>query len=96
AQSANKRLLVEFTSPGCGACKGMEAEILSQDRIKEAMAAYEVTQLSVEHDPAWALFESLELTATPAFVIIEAGPKAGAHIQGFAEADAFAAFLAGG
>ncbi len=95
ATAANKRLLVEFTSPGCGACKAMEAEILSKHEIKEAMAAYEVTKLGVELDPAWALFESLELTATPAFVIIEPGPKAGAHIQGFAEADAFAAFLGG-
>lgn len=95
AKSAGKPVLLEFTSPGCGACDKMKAETLADADIEKAMKGYEVAHLGVENDDAWALFEALELAATPAFVIIEPGPRVGTRVQGFVDAENFGEFLAG-
>jgi hypothetical protein len=95
AKSARKPLLVEFTSPGCPACSSMKAETLENTDVKAALGEFEVTHLGVEDDAAWALFEALKLSSTPAFVVVDPGPKVRAQSQGFQAPDEFKEFLSG-
>lgn len=94
AKARGARVLVDFVSPGCDACKRMDATTLADADVQRALAAgFEVVRLGVEHDAAWKLFEDLDLAATPAFVIVGADGTIGERRQGMQDRAAFLAFL---
>src|SRR5690606_22760273 len=96
AAAGKRPVLLQFTAPGCGACAAMETETLVDPRLEKQLEGYHRVTLGVERDDAWALFEALDLSATPAFVIIApATRKLVAKTQGFADAEQFLGFLAG-
>lgn len=90
----NKRpLLLEFTALGCAACKTMDSTVLTDPGIKKALEKYEVAKIGVDRDEAWALFETLELGSTPAFVVIDAGGAIKRRVEGLKDARQFLTFL---
>jgi thiol-disulfide isomerase/thioredoxin len=94
ADQANQPVLLQFTAPGCGACAKMEATTLADPTLEASLQGYRRITLGVERDDAWALFEALELDATPAFVIVD--PKTRTVIresQGFVDTERFSKFL---
>jgi hypothetical protein len=96
AQQADHAVLLQFTAPGCGACASMDAKTLADPQIATRLQDYHRVTLGVEHDDAWALFEALELSATPAFVLIS--PKTRTVVgktQGFTDSEQFLQFLSG-
>jgi thiol-disulfide isomerase/thioredoxin len=96
AQGAEKPMLLQFTAPGCGACAAMESETLSDPQLASDLQSYHRVTLGVERDDAWALFEALELSATPAFVIVTPATRAVlGKSQGFSEREPFLQFLGG-
>jgi thiol:disulfide interchange protein len=84
--------LLELVSPGCEACRMMDATTLADPAVKQAMSKLDVVKLGIEHDTAWRLFEQLDLAATPAFVVIGPDGTIGT-IQGLQDRDPFLAFL---
>ena len=94
ARTSGKAVLVQFTAPGCGACTKMHDETLADAGVRNALAGFEVAHLGVETDAHWALFEALDLAATPAFVVIDADGTVGPRMQGFTKAEDFLGFLA--
>lgn len=89
ASKNEQLLLVEFTSPGCPACKRMEAT-LEDPEVKERLAGFHMVENDVSDDDAWALFESLELGGTPAFVAVEPATRTVlTRSQGFVESSEF-------
>jgi hypothetical protein len=94
AREAGTTVLVQFTAPGCGACTNMASQTLSDPRVSARVAAYQHVALGVERDDAWALFEALDLSATPAFVRVDPRTRTvvGAT-QGFVAAEPFVQFL---
>jgi thiol-disulfide isomerase/thioredoxin len=93
ARKAGRPLLLQFTSPGCPACRDMEATTLADAAVTQALGKYEIVRLGVERDDAWRLFEALDLSATPAFVKLGADGAPGDRRQGSQDRDAFLAFL---
>lgn len=88
------KVLLEFTSPGCSACAKMESVTLADPQLEASLRDYHRIELGVERDDAWALFEALDLGATPAFVILEpATRKVIARTQGFVDSEQFLRFL---
>jgi hypothetical protein len=85
-------VLVELVAPGCEACKRMDVTLADPD-VTQALARFEVVRLGIEHDPAWGLFEDLDLATTPAFVIIEPDGTLGARRQGLQQREPFLEFL---
>lgn len=85
-------VLVEFTAPGCDACARTEKELADPD-IASALGRFEVVKLGVELDPAWRLFEQLDLAATPAFVMFDRDGSVRARSQGFVAREQLLAFL---
>jgi hypothetical protein len=95
ASEADERVLLQFTAPGCSACARMEAETLADPRIEVSSSGYRRVKLGVEHDDAWALFEALDLSATPAFVRVHPTTRTVIRkTQGFADVEQFLEFLA--
>ena len=96
AEADGHSVLLQFTAPGCSACEVMERETLTDAAVQTPLAGYERVTLSVEHDDAWALFEALDLSATPAFVIVAPTTKSVTRqSQGVVDATKFLEFLAG-
>jgi hypothetical protein len=94
ARAAGRPLLLQFVAPGCAPCREMEETTLKDPGVADALRRYEVVRLGVERDDAWRLFESLDLSATPAFVKLDAASgAAGDRRQGLQATDAFLAFL---
>jgi hypothetical protein len=94
AEQADHSVLLQFTAPGCGACAAMDAKTLADPQIATRLQAYHRVTLGVERDDAWALFEALELSATPAFVLVS--PKTRTVVgksQGFIDSEQFGQFL---
>lgn len=81
ARQARRPLLVEFTAPGCPACRAMEATLADGD-VRAALAGVERAAVGVERDASWALFESLGLHATPGFVLVDADGRVVATREG--------------
>lgn len=97
AEAAGHELLLQFTAPGCGACEVMERETLADPRIAGPLASYERVTLGVEQDDAWALFEALDLSGTPAFVLVAPATKTVTRrTQGVVTVEQFLKFLAAG
>jgi thiol:disulfide interchange protein len=97
AEAAGHGVLVQFTAPGCSACEVMERETLADPRIAAALAGYERVTLGVEQDQAWALFEALDLSATPAFVLVAPATKTVTRqTQGVVAVEQFQEFLTAG
>lgn len=92
AGRAKQRVLVELVSPGCDACKRTDTT-LADPAVKEALGRYTVARLGIEHDPAWRLFEQLDLATTPAFVIVEPDGTVAARTQGYQDPTKLLAFL---
>jgi hypothetical protein len=93
SQQNGKPVLIQFTSPGCGACTRMHDQTLEDPRVKARLDGFERIELGVEQDPHWALFESLDLATTPAFVVVSADGAVGTRVQGFQAPEAFLAVL---
>ena len=91
-RTATKPVLVELVAPGCDACTRMGTTTLADPDVTAQMSRFHVVQLGVENDPAWRMFESLDLASTPAFVIVDHG-KVSSTIQGYQARDKFLAFL---
>lgn len=95
AEAAGHGVLLQFTAPGCGACEVMERETLADPRLAGPLASYERVTLGVERDDAWALFEALDLSATPAFVLVAPATKTVTRqTQGVVAVEQFRDFLA--
>jgi hypothetical protein len=96
AEAAGHSVLLQFTAPGCTACEVMDRETLADPTIQTSLASYERVTLGVERDDAWALFEALDLSATPAFVIVAPSTREVTRkSQGVVDPAAFSKFLAG-
>jgi hypothetical protein len=96
AATAGHPVLLQFTAPGCTACEVMERETLADPSVQTPLAGYERVTLGVEHDDAWALFEALDLSATPAFVIVAPETRTVTRkSQGVVAPSKFLEFLAG-
>ena len=92
ARRAGRPLLLHFTAPGCPACSAMAATLATRPATEALSAVHHLT-VSVDDDAAWALFESLGLSATPGFVLFASDGHVRARTQGATDAAAFAAFL---
>lgn len=94
AREAGETLLLQFAAPGCGACEKMEQQTLVDPRVTSRLEAHPRVTLGVERDDAWALFEALELGATPAFVLVDPRTRTVvARSQGFTDTESFLRFL---
>lgn len=94
AEASGQSVLVQFTAPGCSACEVMERETLADPRIAAPLAGHEHVTLGVERDDAWALFEALDLSATPAFVLVAPASKTVTRkTQGVVAIEPFLEFL---
>jgi hypothetical protein len=97
AEAEGHGVLVQFTAPSCGACEVMERETLADPRVAGPLAGYARVTLGVEQDQAWALFDALDLSATPAFVLVAPATKTvSRQIQGVVAVEPFLEFLAAG
>jgi thiol-disulfide isomerase/thioredoxin len=97
AEAAGHDVLVQFTAPGCSACEVMERETLADPRLAKSLADLERVTLGVERDEAWALFEALDLSGTPAFVLVDPSTKTVARqTQGVVAVEPFLKFLSAG
>jgi thiol-disulfide isomerase/thioredoxin len=93
--AGEKPVLLQFTAPGCGACAAMESKTLADPQLASSLQGFHRVTLGVERDDAWALFEALELSATPAFAIVTPANRAVVgKTQGFTEREPFVQFLA--
>jgi thiol-disulfide isomerase/thioredoxin len=92
ARHGTKPVLAEFVAPGCAACVRMD-ETLADPAVQHELAGFDVVRLGVDQDPAWRLFEDLELAATPAFIKVAADGSLQHRLQGATSRDAFVAFL---
>jgi len=95
AKAADKRLLIQFTAPGCAACAGMNDTTLVDPKIQTLVSKFESTRLDIAKDDAWNLFETLDFSGTPAFVMLSGEGKVLGRTQGFQDAETFAKFLQG-
>ncbi len=95
ARRAGKAVLLEMVAPGCEACRAMDETTLKDPEVQQLLTRVEVVRLGVERDAAWRLFEQLDLTATPGYVLVAPSGAIGERRQGFQGRDAFLAFLAG-
>lgn len=97
AAKANEQgVLLQFTAPGCGACAAMESKTLVDPSLEKRLRDFHRVTLGVERDDAWALFEALDLSATPAFVVVAPMTRDVVRTtQGFADAEQFLRFLDG-
>jgi hypothetical protein len=93
AQKAQRPLLVEFTAPGCPACKTMTAGTLVDGAVKKALDGVEHVTLGVESDASWALFETLGLHATPGFALVDGDGRVRARLEGAQSRETFLGFL---
>lgn len=93
AQRAHRPLLIEFTAPGCPACRAMADGTLADATVRAALGGVERATLGVESDASWALFEALGLHATPGFVLLDGDGRVRARLEGAQPRDAFLAFL---
>ncbi|MCI0583316.1 MAG: thioredoxin family protein, partial [Chloroflexi bacterium] len=94
AKARHANVLLEFTAAGCGACQAMREGPLADAEVQAALGGFEVVELAVENDEAWALFEAFDLSATPAFVALAPDRSVRAKLQGLAHRPAFLGFLA--
>jgi len=92
ARHGSKPVLAEFVAPGCAACKRMD-ETLADPVVQQELAGFDVVRLGVDQDPAWRLFEDLDLAATPAFIKVAADGSLQHRLQGAQTREAFVAFL---
>jgi hypothetical protein len=92
ALKTKRPLLIELTSPGCGACKQMEST-LADAQVKAALGRFERARVGVENDAGWALFEALGLHATPGFVIVNGDGSLRARLEGAQPPATFLRFL---
>ena len=96
AKASGRALLVQFTAPGCKACATMKSTTLVDPSVADGLAGYSRTVLSIEDDAVWALFEALDLAATPSFVIVDPQTRVvRSRSQGLSSPAEFAVFLAG-
>lgn len=96
AEAAGHPVLLQFTAPGCTACEVMERETLADPDVKAPLAGFEHVALGVERDDAWGLFEALDLSATPAFVIVAPSTRTVVRTaQGVMDPAVFSKFLFG-
>ena len=94
ALEARRLLLVEFTAPGCPACRAMSSGPLADAAVKSALGTVERITLGVENDAHWGLFEGLGLHATPAFVLVDAADgRVRARLEGAQSKETFLRFL---
>lgn len=93
ARAAKTWLLVQFSAPGCGACEKLREGALTDSDVKRNLATYEHVELSVDLDPNWTLFEALELTTTPAFVLLDEHGSVRRKLQGSVKPAELAEFL---
>lgn len=96
AEAAGHPVLLQFTAPGCTACEAMESGTLADPSVQTPLAGYERVTLGVERDDAWALFEALDLSGTPAFVIVAPSTRTVTRkSQGVVDPTKFLEFLTG-
>jgi thioredoxin-related protein len=95
ADGEGKRLLIRFTTPGCAACAAMDDTTLVDPQVQALMSHFESTELDLQSDGAWKLFDTLEFVDTPAFVVLSGDGKVLARTQGYKDAPTFSKFLEG-
>lgn len=92
AAAAHRPLLIELSAIGCAACETM-AKTLEAPELQASLGRYEIAKLGIDHDAEWGLFEALQLSATPSFVVMKHDGTAVATLQGSRDAAAVKAFL---
>jgi hypothetical protein len=95
AKASGRPLLLELTAMGCAACAKMSTTTLTDPGVKVLLERYQQASLGVERDEAWALFEALGLSATPAFVVLDGDGHVERRSEGVRAPAEFRAFLAG-
>jgi len=93
ALHTGKPVLVELTAPGCAACDRTTKTLTDPDLVA-ALSRFEVVKLGVDQDPAWRLLEDLDLAATPAFALFDAGGTLTERRQGEQSKDELTRLLA--
>lgn len=83
AHRSGKPVLVQFTAPGCAACRAMHDQTLQDPEVRRMLGGFEHVSLGVELDAHWALFEAFDLATTPAFVVLGADGTVQTRVQGF-------------
>lgn len=83
ARRSGKPVLVQFTAPGCAACRAMHDQTLQDPEVRGMLGGFEHVSLGVELDAHWALFEAWDLATTPAFVVLAADGTEQTRVQGF-------------
>jgi hypothetical protein len=92
ATTAHRPLLVELTAIGCAACETM-TKTLAEPELQASLGHYEIAKLGIDHDAEWGLFEALQLSATPSFVVMSKDGSPIATLQGNRDAAAVKSFL---
>ncbi len=96
ARDADKPVLLHFTALGCSACTAMKDKTLADPRLEASLQTFHRVTLGIERDDTWRLFEALDLSGTPAFVIVDPSTRTVVRkTQGFADGEQFLGFLDG-
>ena len=92
ARATGKLVWVQFTAPWCGACRLMERNTFTDDRVKSvADARYLAVKLQSESNQALAAAHGLD--SLPATLLLRPDGTVIDRVQGYAEPDWFANFL---
>lgn len=93
ASTNNMPLLVQLTARGCGACARMAVE-LQKPAAVAALRGVRIVQRDIAEDENWGLFEGFELSATPAFVLVDPSTRMVLRkTEGFRSAEELAGFV---
>jgi len=84
-------LLIEFWLPGCTYCRIMEAEVLPDDRVHQALAEWIPVRLDMTRERELA--NRYRVTGAPTFVALSPGGEAIGRIEGYQPPERFAEFL---
>jgi thiol:disulfide interchange protein DsbD len=91
AKAENRPVLVSFTSPTCGYCRQMDADVLPNPVVQAAMKPYVPVRVNIAANPDVAMRYGIQ--GVPAYIVTDAAGQPQRRADGFQSVAQFTSFL---